>query len=208
MPEDVIPRREARRHGQRPLPTLVDHLLGRPDLGRVVYAFGLDLDPLEGRLDGLAAVAVARGHVPENRAISTNIHYQHAISFFFLVFIPTPTDSIHTLPSAQMIGEKKLKVGQARKKPNSRMRPLVRPPRKRQAPAGLDRRADGPRRRVLVAVDVGGGVFGGLDEADVEVLGVPACDVGEGSRVDFLVVVVDCGDVSIALDGEVCNCYG
>lgn len=59
-----------------------------------------------------------------------------------------------------------------------------------------------------MAVDVGGGVFGGLDEADVEVLGVPACDVGEGSRVDFLVVVVDCGDVSIALDGEVCSCYG
>ena len=71
------------------------------------------------------------------------------------------------------------------------MRPLVRAPREGQAPASLYSRADSPRRRVLVAVYIGRGVFCGLDEADVEVFGVPAGDVGEGAVVYFVIVVVD-----------------
>lgn len=74
---------------------------------------------------------------------------------------------------------------------NSRMRPLIRPPGKRDASTGLDARRNSTRRAVLVAVDIGRGIRIWGDEADIEVLGVPACDVGEGAGVLLEVVVVD-----------------
>jgi hypothetical protein len=71
-----------------------------------------------------------------------------------------------------------------------RVRPRVGPPGERETAAGFDGRRGGAGRRVLVAVDVGGLVGAGRDEAYVEVLGVPGGDGGEGAAVYFLVVVV------------------
>ena len=69
MAEDVIPRLQSRWDLRRPLASLVDELLARPDLGVVVDALGLDLDPLQVRLDHLAAVASTLGHVPKDRPV-------------------------------------------------------------------------------------------------------------------------------------------